>query len=333
MDLVNRYIYAVTKGLPQKQRGDIEKELKTLIEDMLEQYEGNEPYEAKAEKVLMSLGDPSVLGENYRESKRYLIGLQNFDNYLLLLKIVLGSVFLGVSIAVGVGSIFSDQQNAAGIFTDYLATLFSAILQGFAWVTVIFAVAEYKGVNLTANGVKKETAWSISELPVIPEKKVVISPVESIFSILITTLFMIILYISPQIFAVYISGDISGKVVIPIFDIVVLKGYRWLLAGILILGITKEVVKLISGRWTLKTSVTYSILSVASTVIALILFSDSHIWNQSFSAELLKYMDFNIGFINNLGYTNAGIIIIIAASGILDVGTALYKGIKYNIIK
>lgn len=36
MDLINRYIYAVTQKLPESQRADIEKELQGLVEDMLE---------------------------------------------------------------------------------------------------------------------------------------------------------------------------------------------------------------------------------------------------------------------------------------------------------
>ena len=39
MDLINRYIYAVTQKLPESQRADIEKELHGLIEDMLEDRE------------------------------------------------------------------------------------------------------------------------------------------------------------------------------------------------------------------------------------------------------------------------------------------------------
>ena len=35
MEMVERYIYAVTKKLPEKQRSDIEQELRSLIEDML----------------------------------------------------------------------------------------------------------------------------------------------------------------------------------------------------------------------------------------------------------------------------------------------------------
>lgn len=328
MELIKRYIYAVTKGLPQKQRGDIEKELTTLIEDMLEQYQENEPYETNVKKVLMELGDPAVLAENYRESKRYLIGPENYDNYIMLLKIVLGAVFLGISIAVGIGSIFSEQQNIAGIFKDYITTLFSGLLQGFAWVTTVFAVTERRGIKFTAYGGKKREVWSISKLPEIPVKESVISPVESIFSILITVLFITVLYLSPQIFGVYVRDNITGTAVIPIFDTAVIKGYRLMLAGILIFSIAKEVIKLVSGRWTFRSSVVYSVLSIPSTVISLAFFMDARIWNPDFSTELLKHVDFSIGFINSSGRTNIGIILIIAAAGLLDVAAAMYKGIR-----
>jgi hypothetical protein len=330
MELVNRYIYAVTKGLPQKQRGDIEKELKTLIEDMLEQYQENEPYETKVEKVLLELGDPAVLAENYRESKRYLIGPGNYDNYILTLKIVLGAVFLGISVAIGVGSIFSEQQNAAGIFKDYITTLFSGLLQGFAWVTAVFTVAERRGINLTAHGGTTGEVWSIAKLPEIPEKEAVISPVETIFTILVTVLFITVLYLSPQIFGVYIADNITGTRIIPIFDTAVIKGYRLMLAGILVFSIAKGVIMLISGRWTFKAASVYSVLSIVSTAISLAFFSDARIWNPDFSAELFKHVEISIGFINRHGQTNIGILVIVAAAGLLDVATVMYKGIKYN---
>lgn len=38
MEQIDRYIYAVTKRLPQLQRDDIAEELHGLIEDMLDEY-------------------------------------------------------------------------------------------------------------------------------------------------------------------------------------------------------------------------------------------------------------------------------------------------------
>ncbi|HOV26477.1 MAG TPA: hypothetical protein PK566_09005 [Pseudobacteroides sp.] len=83
MDLINRYVYAVTKSLPEKQREDIEKELRTLIDDMIEENDEPVSYEKKVEKVLLELGDPEKLADNYRGSKRYFIGPKFYEKYLL----------------------------------------------------------------------------------------------------------------------------------------------------------------------------------------------------------------------------------------------------------
>jgi hypothetical protein len=332
MDLINRYVYAVTKGLPEKQREDIEKELRTLIEDMVEQCQGSESYEVKLKKVLLNLGDPDVLANNYRESKRYLIGPKNYDTYILILKIVFGAAFLGVSIAFVIESIFSTPENIVDVFIGYFASLFSAVTQGFAWVTLAFAIAERKGVNVMDKEPKK-AVWSLSQLPVIPQKKAVITPAESIASILFSTLFLTIIYFAPQLFAVYIPKNTAGPMMIPIFDIDILRGYRFLLIIIYIFIVAKEVLKLIAGRWTLRVSVLFSALSIVGAIFTLILFSTPGIWNQNFSADVIKYTNFNFDF-NYIGEKLAvGVIIVIIVTCILEISTALYKGVKYNITK
>lgn len=332
MDLINRYVYAVTKRLPEKQREDIEKELRTLIDDMLEQYKGSEAYELKVQKVLLDLGAPEIMANNYRSTKSYLIGPQNFDNYILILKIVMGAVFLGISISVAVGIIFAGQFDIVDIFADYLGALTSALLQGFAWVTIIFAVAEYKGVDMKGSNHKGEQ-WSIAELPLIPEKKAAISPWESIVSILFSAIFMTIFYFAPQLFAAYIANDINGITIIPIFNLDILNTYRTLFVVIFIFSVLKEALKLIAGRWNLKLSIAVTVLSIATTVLMVIIFTNSAIWNPSFSAEIMRHFNLSMDFNNVWIQLTRGFIFIMAAVCIIDVATALYKGAKYNISK
>ncbi|MDF2520894.1 MAG: hypothetical protein K0R84_1522, partial [Clostridia bacterium] len=174
MDMINRYIYAVTKRLPEKQRDDIEKELRTLIDDMLEKYDGEEAYETKVQKVLLDLGDPEILANNYRAAKRYLIGPQNFDNYMLILKIVMGAVFLGISISSAITGILAAEKNLIDIVASYIGILFSALLQAFAWVTIAFAIAEHNGVKVNDHVQMKDT-WNPAQLPPVPDKKAAIS--------------------------------------------------------------------------------------------------------------------------------------------------------------
>ncbi|MDF2889980.1 MAG: hypothetical protein K0R80_347 [Clostridia bacterium] len=329
MNLIDRYVYAVTKGLPYKQREDIAKEIRTLIDDMLEQHQEDVPYEEKVKRVLLGLGDPELLADSYRESKRYLIGPQNFESYFFILKIVLGAVFLGITIATVVGSFFEPQEGIIGIITSYLAILFSALMQSFAWVTAAFAIAEYKGVNLLDKKDIKE-GWSIAELPQLPEKDAAISKVETVFAIIFSTIFISIILFAPQAFAAYISSSPGNTIVIPVFNIEVLSRFKILFVAIFILGILKEALKFYYGRWTLKLSIPVVILSVASAVLTISIFVNPDIWNANFALEVMKHFEINIGELNMWNSLKTGLIIVIILSTLIEIVTSLYKGIKYN---
>jgi hypothetical protein len=329
MNLIDRYVYAVTRGLPKKQREDIEKELRTLIDDMLEQYQGDEPYVNKVERVLIGLGDPELLADSYRESKRYLIGPQNFDNYFFILKIVMGAVFLGISISAVIGSFFGAHEDIIGIFASYIATLFSALMQGFAWVTAAFAIAEYNGVNILDKESKKG-AWSIAELPEVPQKEAVISKVEVVVSILFSTIFIGILCFAPQIVAAYINNGVDGTTIIPVFNLAMISKFKMLLVVIFVLEVIKEAIKLYYGRWVLKVSIPLTVISIATAIITVSIFANPAIWNANFAVVVMKYLDVNIAIPSIWSNLRTGFIIVVILSSLIEIVTALYKGIKFN---
>ena len=65
-DLIERYIYAVTKRLPKKIQEDVSQELRTLIDDMLMERCGDAtPNEYDIKSVLTELGTPNELCEKY----------------------------------------------------------------------------------------------------------------------------------------------------------------------------------------------------------------------------------------------------------------------------
>jgi len=328
MGIIDRYIYAVTKRLPENQRGDIEKELRSIIEDMMEQYDG-ESNEAKVQKVLLELGDPALLADNYRGSKRYLIGPDNYNNYITVMKIVFMAIFIGISVGVVVENIFSFDSNIPKIITEYIATLFSALLQGFAWVTVSFAIAEYYGVK-ELNKNKDKKGWDLSQLPPIPVKNAVISRWELVFAVIFGTIFTIIVCFMPEVFAAYIR-DNGGIKIIPVFNIEILLRYRILFIVTFMLGVLREVLKFISGRWTLKLAIANSVISIISMVFALIIFSNPSIWNGSFATEIANIItDPNINFMTIWDKIRNGVLVIIVFATVIEVITTMYKGIKYN---
>jgi hypothetical protein len=330
MKIIDRYVFAVTRNLPQKQREDIEKELRTLIEDMMNEHDNLESDEKKAEKVLLELGNPNILAEKYSDHKRYLIGPQNFDNYILVVKIVLGSILLAVSIGYVLQLIFSAGEiNIVKIITNYLGILMDGALQGLAWVTGIFAILEYRGVKTDKENLEGGT-WRISDLPEIPENKAVISKSESVVSIIFSTIFIIIVYFAPQYFGIYIADKNSGYTVIPFFNIEVLSGYKILIFAVFLTILIKEVLKVIAGRWTLKLSLSIAALNIVGLLIMIIIFLSSGIFNNSFPAEFLKSTNLNFDPTAVWIAIRKWFLVFFIGGSIIDTLIVLYKGARYN---
>ena len=80
--MIERYIYAVTRELPEQYRAEIADELEALINDLLTGMDMDVPEERKVEAVLRELGNPKELANRYRGKERYLIGPKLFEQYL-----------------------------------------------------------------------------------------------------------------------------------------------------------------------------------------------------------------------------------------------------------
>lgn len=135
-DLIERYIYDVTKRLDEKKRKDIEDELRVNIYDML----GDDLSEEHIVDVLKQLGRPSDLALEYKDKKSYLISPRQFDDYIKVLKIVF-IVFIAVTIFGSVvGSILDTTGiNILGsIIKSVTEDLSNSLFFGFTIVTIIF---------------------------------------------------------------------------------------------------------------------------------------------------------------------------------------------------
>lgn len=90
-ELIERYIYAVTRHMKKDEREDVAKELQSIIEDMLlERCSEEEPNEATVKDVLNELGNPSDLYEKYSvDGKDYLIGAPYYGVYKSVMRTVL----------------------------------------------------------------------------------------------------------------------------------------------------------------------------------------------------------------------------------------------------
>lgn len=199
MEQIKRYIYAVTQKLPQKQRKDIERELESLIEDMVEErVHGGEEAELATEKVLLEMGNPNALAEKYRGNQRYLISPDFFDFYLTVMKVVMISIIVSLTVVFAIEFIL-DPMEVTGHFFNYMNSMFLVAVQGFAWVTIAFALIEYAGIKLPKNRLESKKEWRPSQLPPIPDPKTVIKSSEPITSIIFSVLFLVLFTFSVQL--------------------------------------------------------------------------------------------------------------------------------------
>lgn len=252
-NLIERYVYAVTRHLPEKEATEVSRELDELIASMLEE-RADKPIseDDKVREVLMELGSPEAMAREYTgKANDSLIGQPHYSLYLRVLKIVLMAVTLGISIAFLVSAIIEGSLPGstdtiswvtwtAETIGEWFTSLISALLGGFAWVTIIFAVLYHKGVKLDFD------PDDIDDLPEVPQEKARISRGELIVEVIFTTLFAIFFIVLP-----YANLPIIGIAAkpIPLFTPEVLIGVRYLLIASILTSILEVVFKFADGRY------------------------------------------------------------------------------------
>ena len=332
MDLINRYIYAVTRHFPKKQKTEIEQELKANIEDMIEENESGESYEAKVEKVLLELGDPEIVADNYRGSSRFLIGPLYYDLYLMVVKIVIAAVVGGISIALFIKSFFTSNIDIVNIGVEYISSIFIGALQAFAWTTIVFIIIERNDTRLKGDLLEKGP-WDLSKLPELPNKKAQIPISEPIAAIIFTTIFFSaflgVLYSVPEVLAIFFE-DAGEMIRIPIFDIVVLKGYRAFIIAIFILGILKEVSSLYYRKWNQRNALVHISIIILTAILGLIILTDKGLWNPNLTAELLKYVEVDFDFPALWFNIRNWIIGIFLFANVVEILSIIYKSFYLN---
>ncbi|WP_256757616.1 hypothetical protein [Cohnella sp. WQ 127256] len=285
MEIIERYIYAVTQRLPEKMRADIKQELHGLILDMLEERESpGQASKENVESVLLELGHPNTLAAKYRGYERYLISPFLFDSYLTILKVVMFSIAIGMTVVFAIDTITSPNEILEH-FIDYFANLIIAGAQGFGWVTIVFAMIDYRQQKDTLSSGDKNLKWKPSDLPHIPDVNKQIKMSEPITGIIFTVLFTVICLYSIELVGVW-RFDGGDRTVIPFLNADVFQNYLpfvWILAA---LGILNQSVRIIVRQRTAKLLVFHIVISVVTTVLLCVMLADPAILNPDFIQQL-----------------------------------------------
>ncbi|MBP3040755.1 hypothetical protein J9303_14785 [Bacillaceae bacterium Marseille-Q3522] len=333
MELIDRYIYAMSQKLPVKQREDIEKEVRGLIEDMLQ--ERTQEREASCEDiegVLSELGNPSELADQYRGYSRYLIGPEWIDAYWMILKVVLLSSGFGISISFFI-QFFVDPQNVTELFVNYIVSLIQGTITVFVIVTILFGIAENSRLNKADLIKKNKKEWNPADLPPIPDPKKNIKISEPITGIIFSFLIMMMFIYSGNLIGVFMLDNTQWNV-IPVFNPETIHKYLPLLYVIVGIEILKECMKLISRKWTKQLAIYNLIINVVSFVLIAIIFSNPSLWNPEFMQALvdvggLSNSSETYQIVNSIwNFVTHGLIYLLAIGYIVDTIMVFFKAFR-----
>ncbi len=146
--MIDRYLAAVSDILPVKMRKDTVTEIRSLIQDALDdrsKAEGREPDDEMMAEVLKQFGPPEKIVAPYLPEK-YLIGPRLFPTFILVIKIALPIVAVLSLVGFWIGLNPASQITGQELIT-HLAESFgnalSTIVQAFANIVLIFAILQW----------------------------------------------------------------------------------------------------------------------------------------------------------------------------------------------
>jgi hypothetical protein len=255
MNLIDRYVAEVGKHLLLiKGRKDIENELRSTLEDMLEeraQKSGKPADEAMQVEMLKEYGAPSKVAETYNPNP-YLIGPRMFPFFMFILKIVVAAVTFGLTIATAIQIMAASPMSAVELFSTIgkgLLNIVSACIGAFGNLALIFALIE-RYAPASEFKVNEDKEWDPASLMKEPEPQDV-KIWEPILAIVFTFIALSIFNFNPQLIGIYY---LDGKEwhVLPILSDAF---FRWLplmniawIAEIVLNGMLLR-----SGKWTIST--------------------------------------------------------------------------------
>lgn len=329
IDLIERYIQEVATRLPEHMREEVKKELRANIEDMLSE----SPTKEEVISILKSLGEPRVIANEYRETKRYLIAPEWFDDYLKVLKIVL-IVFGSVALVFGLIDALLNPE-AIGIIARIgeiiartISGIFKGLLSAFAIVTLVFALISSYGKSI------HKKPWDPETLPPLHKtNQERISYTSSIAELIVTIIFgaiMIYVLYHADRFVGWFTEEGNWTPMTPLFDQAHVVMFIPFFITSLILAVVAIIIKIKDAHWTLGVGISRTVHQVFSFVVVLVFVLNPHMIHADFIAQLAEFFDLSIQEIAEyVRRVSTGISVFIGLMVTIDLVTTWVKTTKY----
>ncbi len=275
MKLVEKYLYAIGRQLPNRGKEEIITELRSTLLDTIEGSYGSEATEDEISQVLKSFGSPSEVAKEYGKS-RFVIHPAVTDLYWLIVKIVFFAM-LGAFAIIFVVGLFSGVQEMGSIPFGLLSILTNGVnasLTSMGMITLIFAfISKYMQEKTLTD------EWDPKQLDELPSDKEAVSAVGTAGGIVFALIFMILFNLYPDIMNIptQILRD-NGLSLVHTIDMVVFRTYLPVLNTIWVFTIFVDIYTLIRMAKTKSVRVMHIILSCGAIGLFYLMTFDSDLY-------------------------------------------------------
>jgi hypothetical protein len=285
-NLIDTYVSEVGRRLPRKTRTDIEAEIRSILQDMLDErsQKTNKPVDDEMTlEVLKSYGDPEKVATTY-QGERYLIGPRLYPIFMMVLRIVL--LVTGILAAIGLGvAVYQTTLtplNAFETIIKAIANFGASIMTVLGNIVLIFAILEWAlfraGGKVEVKGLPKEKEWdprSLSKVSSPNQVKMgetILEIVGCFAAIVVFNFYPQIIGFTPNLNSVVESGSWASITFFPLLSEAFFI-YVPFLTIVWALTIILDIVLLRMGHWNTVARINSIGLKVVGILIAAIMLS------------------------------------------------------------
>jgi hypothetical protein len=160
--LTDRYVFTVLRQIPEPQRADLEKELRSSIADLIDAHRDGGASAADAEDTaLRELGDPDRFAASVTNRPQHLIGPATYPSWIRLLKLLL-ALIVPIAAVVHALILVATGSGIGDVIAGLITTALGVSAQIAFWVTLVFVILERSGAAQTTAWQPK---WTPDQLP------------------------------------------------------------------------------------------------------------------------------------------------------------------------
>jgi len=270
MNLIDKYIAEVGKHLPRRNRADIEAEIRSTLEDMLEERKQTQGAvdDAMIVELLKEYGAPRKVAESY-VGPRYLIGPRIYPIFEMVTRIVVTVLFALALAGLGIGLARSSLTGPEFLKTvgESALGLLSGLITAFGNIVLVFAILER---TLPAKEFEKDVEdWNPADLANEPDPDRVKFG-EQIVGIFFLVLFLVIFNLYPGVIGFGFFNESDWVFISPVLT-EAFFGYLPWLNILALLQIVFSVYLLRQGVWNTGMRILNIVLELAGIALAVVM--------------------------------------------------------------